>query len=117
MDAMKKVIVWTIVVLVFVATIKYVLFSHATRCTEIAQQVASSLERYGQCEVDSDCTIVTLSCPFDCNTPLHKAQVQAAFSEVTTYQKNCMMVCPDCPPAKATRVSCQNGQCRKLAAF
>jgi hypothetical protein len=109
---MKKVLGWTAVIIIFVVAVKYTLFSHATRCTEIAAEVSIALERYAQCSEDSDCTVVTLACPFDCSTPLNRANVQLAFSEVGTYQKNCMMVCPDCPPAKSTAASCQNGKCR-----
>ncbi len=63
------------------------------------------------CSSDQDCTLLPLTCPYDCLTPMMrsaKPQVVAALDE---YMASCMAMCPDCPKERSAKAVCINSRC------
>lgn len=108
---MKKFIVWICGIAIFVLAVKYVGFSQANTCSVLATEIKAQLRDYALCQADTECTFVRLNCPFDCFTPVHRDQVDAALNAANPYQKSCLMVCPECPKALPSGARCESGRC------
>ena len=108
---MKKVLLWLSVIVIFIAFVKYTLITQVNECAQLQEKTISTLSNFSKCESDSDCTIIGLSCPFECNTPLNTAYKNQAFSAVGAYNKSCMMICPDCPKSAPPAVVCRDKKC------
>jgi hypothetical protein len=108
---MKRFAVWLLVILGFVAFVKFSLLSHSETCQKLEVEAKSRLHELAVCQTDSDCTFVRLSCPYDCVTALHRNSVDPAMTLVSNYNKNCMMVCPECPKFDPGPIRCMAGFC------
>jgi len=92
--------------------VKYIGFSHVNSCGEMASGVKSKIVLNSSCAVDSDCTKLRLSCPFDCDVPVNNAATKEILDSVNGYNRSCMMLCPDCPKGFETvAAKCLSGVC------
>lgn len=109
---MKKALIWILGIAGFVLVVKYVLLSHAGECQRLQTEISDKLKNLAVCEQDSDCSVSSFSCPFSCETALNRANVSEAVQQVGVYNKQCMMVCPECPKLVTARAVCENGFCK-----
>ena len=108
---MKKALYWILGVAAFVVFVKYVGFSEAGNCKEIAEGIKAELRVLAQCRSDAECGYVRLACPFECFTPVRRDKVAEVIGVDKPYRQSCLMFCPDCPdePPRVTR--CSEGFC------
>lgn len=109
---MRKIAVWTLGVIGFAILVFYMKSSQVELCAETAISTKAALAELATCSQDSECTSISLSCPFDCKTPVRRDRVFEAMAAVSKYQKDCMMICPDCPKVIPGVTSCHQGRCR-----
>ena len=108
---MKKVLIVVLCIAGFWALIKYSLFTHAERCTELESEVRTTLSTLQSCNSDSDCDWIRLSCPFDCQTIVARSGIDQALAAYGKYTRECMFVCPECPKPTPLRPRCVTNRC------
>jgi len=108
---MRKALVWILGIILFVVAVKYVGFSQAGKCADLSLEIRGKLGDYATCQADEECTFVQLNCPFDCFTPVRRDRVDDAMSAAASYQRSCMMVCPECPKILPAGARCESGRC------
>ena len=108
---MKKALVWVIICLGVAAYIKFALLSHADECTALQETAIQLIETNASCNVAEDCTVERFNCPFECLTVINQQARDSVVSAVNTYNKSCMMICPDCPKSPPRKAQCINNRC------
>ncbi len=108
---MKKILISLLVILGIGLFLRHNILSHAEECVALETETKGKIAGFGACSTDEECTVVGLSCPFDCRTAVAKSNVDETFSAVSVYQKSCMMVCPDCPKGDGPTAVCRAGRC------
>jgi hypothetical protein len=108
---MKKILISILLLVAVALFLRHNILSHTEECVALEGVTKEQLAQYGVCSSDAECTIVGLSCPFDCRTPVAQTNVDETFAAVSVYQKSCMMVCPDCPKGDNARATCREGRC------
>jgi len=93
------------------AFVVYSFLSEAGRCDELLATTKHLLRQAQICEQDSDCEVVQLQCPLDCETPISSNQRQQFFEQLDEYYASCMMACPECPKGRPPAVRCVSNKC------
>ncbi len=105
---------WILIILAaaaVVGTIKYVGFSLAEECQNLQNEALARIDRSKQCETDADCTILRLSCPFECETAINRTSHDGVMEAVRSFTRDCMLVCPECPKGLLSKPRCRQGLC------
>lgn len=106
---MRKFVIWVLVLAGLAGLMFNALLSEAGNCNQLEANVREVIAG-GQCETNADCTVLNLTCPFDCFTPVERSLRSEVYAALNEYNSNCLPTCPDCPktPAKAV---CINNRC------
>ena len=108
---MRKIAITLLALLGVGFFIRHNILSHAEECVALETETKAKIAEFGGCTTDGDCTVVGLSCPFECLTAVAQRNVDETFSTVSVYQKSCMMMCPDCPKGMEARAVCRENRC------
>ena len=84
-------------------------------CAPMEAHLQGLIANSQSCDVDSDCAILSLGCPFGCVGAYSKAAESQIIKEEKAYRsqcQSCVYVCPT--PVFERRAECQNNKCQVI---
>ncbi len=82
----------------------------SAQCDGLKTSLEKDLLTAGSCEVDQDCTVIRLDCPFSCVSAVAEANFVRIYRQQDDYTRacgTCQSACTDEPPP----VACRRGRC------
>ncbi|MCB0324184.1 MAG: hypothetical protein KDD69_11455, partial [Bdellovibrionales bacterium] len=92
---MKTATVWAVLLAGAGYFVFTTLLSEVSSCDTRESEVREQLALAASCSSDADCTILALSCPYDCETPINRNERSNVIRTIGSYNSSCMSVCPD----------------------
>jgi len=81
-------------------------------CTQIESDFAAKLEQSRSCQVDADCSLTRLECPFECVTSVSASVLDELKREEMSFQQACRRCESSCPQTLAKwRAACVRQRC------
>jgi len=86
-------------------------------CAPMEAHLQRLMDNSQGCDVDSDCVIISLGCPFGCSGAYSKTATAEIIEEEKSYQsqcQSCVHMCPGPSPVFERRAVCRNNICRVI---
>lgn len=81
-------------------------------CTQIESELAAKLDQSRSCQVDADCSLARLQCPFECVTSVSTSDLDDLKRAEMSYQQTCHRCESECPDTLTKwRAACVRQRC------
>lgn len=82
-------------------------------CSELEAKIQRTIESGRGCSQNSDCTIESLGCPFDCSSLINKASMPVVQKMIVDYRARCPICEYDCGGVFGGP-ACVDGRCERV---
>ena len=111
---MKRILVGTLTFFGLGYFIYVSLMNTVSNCAELEASTRSEIAAAESCNVDQDCLLLALTCPYECLNPIRRDAKSEVIAALKEYNKSCLAMCPDCPRDDTSKVACINQRCTKV---
>lgn len=81
-------------------------------CAQVESEIAARLDQSRSCQVDADCSLTRLECPFECVTSVSASILEDLKREEASFQQACGRCESSCPQSLAKwRAACVRQRC------